>query len=141
MAVPVPLAAMVDARLAEFRGRDDEGLRGERELATRLGALPIYADQRGCYALRPNGQLLFVPNGPGGFDSTTWTDKVEPTWRQIALASAAHRYPEFKVLLPQRATGDADCKECGAVGLRFSPEAPHGQLCSGCLGLGWRPGG
>lgn len=141
MAGSIPLAAMVEARLAEFLGRGDEALRDERALAVEFKALPLYSDGHGCYLLRPSGELLFVHGAPGAASPHLSSDAIDPTWRLIALSSGAHRYPEFKVLLPARARGDSDCKECGGAGLTFSAQAPHGQLCSGCFGLGWRPGG
>ena len=71
-----------------------------RTLASRLGALPLYADMHSCIALHPSGQLLEV-----GSDQD-WSGEVsalpvqlDAGWRRHVLRAASLKYPELMDVL------------------------------------------
>lgn len=136
---PVPLAAIVQQLLAAFLASESQPLAAQRSLAQKLGALPVYVDLAGCFALRPTGELLFVPSDQSWLDVQEWTADIAPQWRTIALAAAAHQYPQLAVLLPRRPAGASSCAPCQGTGLRVEPQTKATMLCGECLGLGWPP--
>lgn len=95
--------------------------------AQTTGGLPVYCDLGGCLVIDPDGRLMLFDS-----DSLTVRDPASDKWLQLACIVASEKYPELKILRPQRATGAKSCPDCGGSGRN-----QLGVRCEQCLGLGW----
>jgi histidine triad (HIT) family protein len=94
-------------------------------------ALPVYADMGGILFLRPNGEILCLPD-----DGSSLKPETDLSWCTIALVSAAEKYPELSFLLPPRPETAKDCSDCQGTGkIKIHQIAYAG--CSRCNTLGW----
>jgi hypothetical protein len=103
------------------------------------GALPVYVDMSGALFLRPDCEILCLPDG----DSIeAIAVERDPGWRLTAVVVAAEKYPELKPLLPARPPGTGECKWCGGRGrIRIGEsDCRRGPICGRCFGLGWLGG-
>lgn len=115
------------------RSPDPNGL---REAAAKLGALPIFWDAGGCFALRPDGVIV----------SFLWDERDavrvedDPRVRNVALFRGSKKYPELEALIVKPA-GAALCPHCGGTGRE--PTAVklnlEDSIVCYCGGLGWLP--
>jgi len=99
MGIHEQTSAAIQRRLEEYLAGTDPASGELRSLALRLQALPLYADPSGAFALRPDGELVFVPGTQDLAAPTEWTTEVEPRWRAVALVAGCERYPELASLL------------------------------------------
>jgi hypothetical protein len=93
-----------------------------------MKGLLLYADMGGMIALTASGELIFCP-----WDSETVAPVEAALWVDVALASAAKRYPELSDLLPERPTESTICPICNGSGWRMDGRT----FCGRCRGLGW----
>jgi hypothetical protein len=103
------------------------------------GALPVYVDMGGALLLRPDGEILCLPDGAS---IEALAVEPDPGWRLTAVAVGAEIYPELKPLLPARPLLTEDCKWCHGRGRIRISESDHrrGPICGKCYGLGWLGG-
>jgi hypothetical protein len=116
--------------------RDDWlGHDGYRDLARRVGALPVWSDMGGYILLRPDGELLTMDDGEAPRPLT------HKGWRLLGLVSAAELFPELRPLLPPRPADAGSCPRCaGNCVERWRLEGKRGITpCGKCWGLGWLP--
>jgi hypothetical protein len=111
-----------------------------RKVALDLHILPMLLDMGGCYALRPNGEIVsFAWNEP--YDLEIENDVLT---RNRVLFRGSKKYPELTDLVPGRPADAPDCPRCHGTGIvpcmleiGLDPEI---LLCY-CGGLGWVPKG
>lgn len=135
MEVTAALTERIKERIREFTLDPSPDPQGLRETVVRLNALPILFDMGGCFAVRPNGEVV----------SFAWDERddvrVEDDLRirNLALFQGSKKYPELEDLIekPSDATECPDCKGTGreptAVKLGLD------NLVCYCGGLGWLP--
>jgi hypothetical protein len=97
-----------------------------REVASRFGALPVYADMGGTLFITPSLQILTMRHDEGAM-----SEECSPEWRLAAPVAAVERFPELRQLLPTRPSGSLDCSVCAGTGRLL------GARCGSCIGLGW----
>jgi hypothetical protein len=101
--VNVPLSAemsrRIEQRLAAFVA-SDEWHEDMRNVAARLGALPLQSDVGGCLALHPDGRVLYV-DGDQDMSGDVFTRPyaLDADHRAGLLARARARYPELDDVL------------------------------------------
>jgi hypothetical protein len=97
--------------------------------------LPVWRDMGGCYALRPNGEVISF-----GWDDVAITVETDPRIRNIALAEGARTYAELREFLPQRPASARSCDVCNGTGTSASlPTHLANSIVCQCGGLGWLP--
>ncbi|MBA3322342.1 MAG: hypothetical protein H0T45_12985 [Pyrinomonadaceae bacterium] len=109
-----------------------------RELAAELNALPMFLDFGGCYAIRPNGEIIsFDWDEPYNLESEN-----DPRIRNLVLFQGAKKYPKLSELVPSRLPDAEDCPHCNGTGMEpmnkklgFDEE----RIVCYCGGLGWLP--
>jgi hypothetical protein len=107
-----------------------------RKLASELSVLPMMLDMGGCYAIRPDGEIIsFSWDEPFKLDI-----EKDARIQRLVLASGVKKYPELKNLLPTRPDEAIECSSCNGTGVdRFVAEHgldPETIVCF-CGGLGW----
>jgi hypothetical protein len=105
-------------------------------IARRFAILPIYNDWIGCFALRPNGELVFVP-----WDEPEQMEPISDTSHDRNVVHAARavggrRFPSIRGLSPSRGLDARTCPGCHGTGAL--PNVPENFICQ-CGGLGWIP--
>jgi len=109
-----------------------------RKVAAELNVLPMFWDFGGCYAIRPDGEIV----------SFVWDEpyKLEPENDSricnLVLFQGVKKYPELSELVPPRPSDAEDCSHCGGTGveptnakLGFDEE----RIVCYRGGLGWLP--
>lgn len=131
MSLPAHLVCCIERRLAEFlTNRVDFG-----PIVQKFGGLPLILDMGGCYALRPDGEVV----------TFAWDEphdcKVEqdPRLRNMALFQGAKKYPELAPLVPPRQADAVDCSHCRGTGRFPTGDVPIDNVICYCGGLGWIP--
>jgi hypothetical protein len=95
--------------------------------------LPGWRDMGGCYALRPNGEVIFF-----GWDDMAITIGTDPRIRNFAFAQAARTYAQLSEFVPQRPTSARSCDVCNGTGMPASlPAHLADSIVCQCGGLGW----
>lgn len=111
---------------------------GLRELATELNALPMSLDFGGCYAIRPNGEIIsFRWDDPYNLESEN-----DPRIRNLVLFQGAKKYPELSEFVPSRPPVAEDCSHCNGTGIEPMNEKlgfDEERIVCYCGGLGWLP--
>ena len=104
-----------------------------RDIAARAHVLPLMWDWGGCFAARPNGEIIsFLWDEPDNMRLATGAHI-----RNMGLYQAAKRYPTLQQFIPCRPADALDCPQCNGTG--HLPELfPKNFVCS-CGGLGWLP--
>jgi hypothetical protein len=136
MAISTELKRQIERRLNEFINSTEPDKLGLRAIAAELNALPLLLDMGGCYAIRPDGEVI----------SFAWDDEKDYQVEQdrrtknIALFEGGQKYPELKELIPARTLEDQDCPHCNGTGtLPINAELGVRNLLCYCGGLGWIP--
>ncbi|MDB5335084.1 MAG: hypothetical protein JWN70_703 [Planctomycetaceae bacterium] len=128
---------LIESLLAEFLS--DLGETPElRGAARRNGALPLFRDMGGCYAIRPDGTLV----------SWSWdepdqvcVEKDARIWN-IALFAGSERWVELASLIPSRPVNAKVCDSCDGTGrLKGLPDELAQRIRCYCGGIGWLPAG
>jgi hypothetical protein len=128
-------AQEVTKALSEFlaTGASEEPIEAH-QLATRHDVLPIWNDWVGCIALRPSGELVFVPwEEPNTVESIPDTPQ-DRVMVHAARAVGGRRFPSISGLTPTRDAKAQECPTCNGVGR--PPNIPENVICQ-CGGLGW----
>jgi hypothetical protein len=109
-----------------------------RELAAELNALLMFLDFGGCYAIRPDGEIIsFLWDKPYNLEYEN-----DPRIRNLVLFQGAKKYPELDKLVPPRPPDAEDCSHCGGTGVESMNEKlgfDEERLVCYCGGLGWLP--
>lgn len=90
------LRAQLEALIVEYARSNVDW---ERSLATRFGAVPLYADAGGCVLLSPGGEWIFVHSDQDWVATVEYSKDVSEEWKQVAIASAVKRHPALRGLL------------------------------------------
>jgi hypothetical protein len=104
-----------------------------RKIAAEIEALPLVLDMGGCFAIRPNGDVV-------SFAWDTPSDvriEEDPRIRNMAIFQGSEKYPTLQPLIPLRPADAPECPQCRGTGKL--PEAIPNLICY-CGGLGWLPG-
>jgi hypothetical protein len=130
----------VERKIAEFLADWSSIYSYVRGAAARAKALPLYFDWTAFMALRPDGQVVWVPyeDEPGDTELVQ-----EERIRNLGLFQGVKNlHPDLDFLEPVRPPDAIDCSGCRGTGkLSFGPgyeHLSHTVLCS-CGGLGWLP--
>ena len=136
IAITMELKQQIEKRLNEFISSTGPDKLGLRAVAAELNALPLLLDMGGCYAIRPDGEII----------SFAWDDEknfqVEQDRRtkNIALYEGSQKYPELSELLSARRSEDQDCPHCNGTGsLPINAKLGVKNILCYCGGLGWIP--
>lgn len=109
-----------------------------REWAAELRALPMFLDSGGCYAIRPDGEIIsFVWDEPYNLES-----EDDPRICNLVLFQGAQKYPELSELVPSRPSDAGDCSHCGGTGIEPMNEKlgfDNERIVCYCGGMGWLP--
>lgn len=132
------MSAKIQARLSAFILEKTPDPLQLREIANELKILPLVLAGGGCYAIRPDGQIVsFSLDEPSKL-------RVENDERicNIMLFKGSKKYPELEELVPEKPTDAQVCPFCKGTGVYPVPSSS--QLTSDdivcfCGGLGWLP--
>lgn len=127
--VPTEVAAFVQARIASYSTEAPPELQWASPFVAEFGALPLYFGWTEIIALRPHGGLVCWSTEAQHAGLQSLQDR---SWVLPALVAGANRYPQLRVLLPERPPGAVDCP-C----LKHPLLASNQVLCGNCGGLGW----
>jgi hypothetical protein len=143
MSISPELSKKIELELNEFVEKYEpylifDGEINLRKVAADQGILPVLLDMGGCYAIRPNGEIV----------SFLWDEpyklEVEKDQRNLntALFAAVEMYPRLAELSPVRAPDSVECLTCKGTGvdqwLIENGIDPKNFRCY-CGGLGWLP--
>lgn len=144
MAISLDLSAQISERVEKLRLSLDESLKEAINEYTEeaikfmlsIGALPLYFDMGGVYALKPSGEIV----------STSWDEvdilRVENDQRirNIALFQGSKKYPELSELIDANPNTNRPCPYCKGTGIASLPSGVRSEnfVCY-CGGLGWIP--
>jgi hypothetical protein len=99
-------------------------------------ALTVYCDMGGCLALRPNGEVLCIPDDP----ATSVHVETDALQRNLALVQAGKRYSDLRDLYPVRPDDAISCSDCGGTGTNpVTAHAGFEAIICKCAGTGWLP--
>lgn len=136
MDVAPALSEKIRRRIEEFILDPSPVPDGLRETSASLGALPIYWDMGGCYAVRPGGEIVsFLWDEP---DEVRIEDDVRV--RNLALFRGSKKCPELELLIVKPA-GASVCPHCDGTGrepVAVKLDLEDAIVCY-CGGLGWLP--
>jgi hypothetical protein len=99
------------------------------EVARQSRALLIYEGWEGSVILTIEGEVLVETGGH--------LAPCEDPLRTVALVAGAERYPELKVLLPNRTDSARVCTACRGTGWFYIEDQKTGIRCGMCRALGW----
>jgi hypothetical protein len=121
-------AARVSKHMAAILNESGSHSKSAVMITRRTGGLLVYGDLGGVLALAPVGELVSYND-----ETETVSPLQESLWQDVALASLAKRYPDFRDLLPERPAEAPICPNCSGSGWMMD-----GRLfCRRCRGLGW----
>lgn len=95
-------------------------------VAEKAKALPVYVDMGGALLISEEGNVLQYDDERGELGPLD--DRL---WFRVALVTAARRFPELRVLFPEKPADAPECGMCGGSGLI------SGLQCGKCAGTGW----
>jgi hypothetical protein len=138
MAVPPDITQAIHARLRDLAGSAAAATDPRAFAAARLGALPVWLDAGGGYAIRPDGAVLCF----------LWDDlearspapaKLEDDARRIRFAyyRASLTYPELAPLVASRPPDAPPCHFCEGTGQVRLPDGTVLDVVCHCGGQGW----
>ncbi|MGH9849002.1 MAG: hypothetical protein ACREBD_04015 [Blastocatellia bacterium] len=109
------------------------------KVALKRGALPLYLEMGGVFALQLSGEIISIP----------WSEPENPRVecdqriRNMVLFQGSMKYPELNSLIPVKQDDAKVCPYCNGTGdapipFGASNEARKHVVCY-CGGLGWIP--
>jgi hypothetical protein len=143
--LPVDLTAdqreQIEKRIVEFLEDTTFIHADSHEAVARVHALPLFYDWTAVMALRPDGQIIWIPYDNEPEDVEIINDE---RLRNFGLFQSARLHPDLPFLVPSRPADAIDCPDCRGTGkLAFPPGREHlaeKVVCS-CGGTGWLPHG
>lgn len=126
---PEWVRAFVAARMDSAAARS----RIDAEEVARIGGIRLYGTIGGEGILRPDGSVWFyevkrVTPEEYGWRRATYLEGLG------AIVLGIEHFPELRRLLPERPSGEPDCRACHGTG-----EVIARLQCPTCMGLGWVP--
>jgi len=131
--VPVDSGALI-REIASLPGRPDLDAKVS-EVASRHGVLPIMEDFMGCWAVHPDGGLVFVAWDDSDHLTPVREHIVDKPGTHVARALGSKRYPNLKGLAPVKTSESVVCPACGGSGI--APVSASSAFVCICGGLGW----
>src|SRR5262249_44530311 len=107
----------------------------DRVVARRVSAVAVIWTLGGCWALKPDGSVLDVPDWE---DPDFEGEEVRVVERAQLVRGVQYQASirfGLPVLAPTRSADAVPCRACGGAG--HLPKVPEEILCV-CLGLGWQ---
>lgn len=136
MTISSKLKQQIEARLNEFLNSTEPDELDLRRISDELNALPLLLDMGGCFAIRPDGEIISF----GWDEEKKYEVEKDQRVRNIALFAGSKKYPELKELIPPRTQEDRDCPHCEGTGtLAINAELGVENIICYCGGLGWIP--
>ena len=133
VAVAPSLSAFIAARIAGYASEPTEPFhRAESPSVTEHRALPLIRHWFETYGIRADGEIVrwSTTDCPEPY---LGTKPIEDRYDWLsALVEGSRRYPELKVLLPERSPEAVDCACVGRPHF-----APGKAICPECCGLDW----
>jgi hypothetical protein len=130
------LKQQIETRIKEFLNSTEPDQLDLRHIAAKLNVLPLLLDMGGCFAIRPEGEII----------SFAWEEeedfRVEKDQRiqNTSLYQGSKKYPELTELIPLRSSEDKECPHCKGTGtLAINAELRVENILCYCGGLGWLP--
>ena len=102
MTIELKYEQEIKTRFQEFINSTDTDQHGLRPIAAKLNALPLFLDMGGCYAIRPDGEIIVF----GWEDEKNFQIEYNPRLRNIALNQGSKKYPKLKELISTRSKGE-----------------------------------
>ena len=133
MNISAKLTRKIEDELKDYITNSEPNLNDLRKIASDQGILPVLLDMGGCYAIRPNGEIV----------SFSWDKpfrlEVESKLRNVnaVLFAAVEKYPKLAELRPVRSSDSVQCSYCKGTGV-VEGLTERGIRCY-CGGLGWLP--
>ena len=112
MVIDAELKNQIKATLETFIESTEPDKMDLRRIARDLNALPLLLDMGGCYALRPNGEIVSFAWDDERNDEVEHNSRI----RNMALLQGSKKYPELKDLVQTKSTNDIDCPDCNGTG-------------------------
>ncbi len=128
------IQAEINRYIAEH---DDDDPPEARTGAERHQVLPLLNDFTGCWALTPEGRLVFFSWAAPGVLELVSDRPVDVLGTHVALAIGSRRYSALADISPKRTPDAVPCESCDGSG--HISGAPANMVCA-CGGLGWLPG-
>ena len=139
MIISTNIAAKISERVKDYIIPSDGNTREAIEAALKRGALPLYLEMGGIFALQPDGEII----------SISWEEPDNPRIehnqriRNTVLFQGSMKYPELSSLIPPKPDDAKVCSYCNGTGeasiaLDLPNEARKHITCY-CGGLGWIP--
>jgi hypothetical protein len=129
LAVPPELSTWLTERVTAYPCEAPERLQWLAGYVAEAGALPLYAGWTETIGLRPDGEVVSWST-EGEYPGTRPVE--DQGWLLTALVKGVNRYPELRLLLPERPPNARDCWHL------CHPFFAEGKVtCSECYGLGW----
>jgi hypothetical protein len=129
------LVDRIEGLIAQALSAEDPWVAG---VAKDYHALTVYCDLGGCLAVRPDGEILCIPDDP----ATPAHIEADPIQRNLALVQASRRYAELKGVYPVRPRDARSCSDCGGTGIHpITSHAGFEAIICRCGGTGWLPAG
>lgn len=138
MNITPELSEKIEANLKEFISNPESysSLPDLKEIAFELKVLPMLLDMGGCYAIRPNGEIV----------SFAWDEPYDleiennPRIQNIVLFQGSKKYPGLSALVPTRPPDARNCDFCDGTGTVIGLPADMAEsIVCYCGGLGWLP--
>jgi hypothetical protein len=135
MAISQELTDQIAARIRDYVDPTPEPFNHQQAVAM-LGVLPLTCDWGGCYAIRPDGEIVvFLYETP-----EVCSVEEDPRIRNMAIYQGSLRYPELKELVPLRPPTARDCPTCEGTGIHpISLQIERDNILCYCGGLEWVP--
>ncbi|WP_154673797.1 hypothetical protein [Singulisphaera acidiphila] len=127
----------VERRIAEFIEDSTSIYAHVHETVAKANVLPLLFDWTGFMALRPEGEIVYVPyvDEPGEIEQVH-----DERLRNMGLFQGTKLHPELEFLLPPKPRDAIACPDCRGSGRpTFPPGQEHlsGVVICSCGGLGW----
>ena len=122
---------MIRVRIAELLASDDRRTEWIKPSVREHEFLPLYLGWVAALGIRPDGSFVYVEYEPVRKPPKPLE---EPFWQRMAIHQGARKYPELRVLLPERPATAATCGACRGAG---TPIGLPDFICGECGGGGW----
>ena len=136
MAISKYLSMQISERIRQVSLSLDENTEAAIKFLLDTGALPLYFDIGGVYALKPSGEILVS----SWADESVVTDENDQRIKNIVLFQGSKKYPEILELIDDNPNITVPCPHCNGTGIvPLSPEVKGENFVCYCGGLGWIP--
>lgn len=139
MIIAPNLAAKISERVKDYVLPSDGDTEEAIKAALKIGALPLYLEMGGVFALQLNGEIISIPWG----EPENLRVEHDQRIRNMVLFQGSMKYPELSGLISPKPDDAKVCPYCNGIGeatiaLDLADEARKHITCY-CGGLGWIP--